>query len=57
MIVVSHSVYSDMVHAEIGQLVKSLSKNNYVDIYSILIKGDTWINEIYFSIYAIDYTF
>ncbi len=42
--VASHSVYSDMVHAEIGQFVSSLFKNNCVDIYSILIKGETWIN-------------
>ena len=56
MVNVPHSVYSDMLHSEIGQFVKSLFKNNYVDIYSILIKGETWINEIYFSIYAIVYT-
>jgi hypothetical protein len=49
----SHSVYSDMAHAKIGQFVKSLFKNNCVDIYSILIKGETWMKEIYFSVYAI----
>ena len=42
-----------MVHAEIGQFVESLFENNCVDIYSILIKGETWMKEIYFSIYAI----
>jgi hypothetical protein len=40
-IVVLHSVYSDMVHAEIGQFIESLLENNCVDIYSILIKGET----------------
>ena len=49
-IVVSHSVYSDMVHAEIGQFIESLLENNCEDIYSILNKGETWINEIYYSI-------
>ncbi len=44
-----------MVHAEIGQFVESLFENNYVDIYSILIKGEIWTNKIYFSIYAIVY--
>ena len=29
---VPHSVYSDMMHAEIGQFIESLFKNNYVDI-------------------------
>ena len=36
----SHSVYSDMLHDEIGQFVESLFENNCVDIYSILIKGE-----------------
>jgi hypothetical protein len=49
-VVVPHSVYSDMVHAEIGQLIESLLENNCVDIYSILIKGYTWIKENYFSV-------
>jgi hypothetical protein len=40
-IYVSHSVYSDMIHDEIGQFIMSLFENNYVDIYSILIKGET----------------
>ncbi len=39
--VVSHSVYSDIVHAEIEQFIISLFKNNYEDIYSILINGET----------------
>ncbi len=47
---VSHSVYSDMVHAEIGQFIKSLFENNCVDIYYILIKGETWMKETYFSV-------
>ncbi len=38
---VPHSVYSDMVHAEIGQFIESLLEYNCVDIYSILIKGET----------------
>ncbi len=50
----SHTVYSDMAHAEVGQFVESLFENNCVDINSILIKGETWINEIYFSIYGND---
>ncbi len=50
---VPHYVYSDIVHAEIGQFVESLFENNCVDIYSILIKGETCIKEIYFSIYVI----
>ncbi len=54
---VPHSVYSDIAHAEIGQSVKSLFINNCVDIYSILIIDETWMKEIYFSIYAIDDTF
>ncbi len=54
---VSHSIYYDMVHAEIGQFFESLFKNNCVDKYTILIKGEIWMNEIYFSIYAIDDTF
>ncbi len=54
---VSHSVYSDMVHAEIGQFVESLFENNCVDIYSILINREAWINEIYFSIYGYVDTF
>jgi hypothetical protein len=45
-----------MVHAEIGQFVESLFKNNCEDIYSILIKGEIWSNKIYFSICAIVYT-
>ncbi len=53
MVYVPHSVYSDKVHAEIGQYVMALFENNCVDIYSILIKGETWLNEIYFSVYAI----
>jgi hypothetical protein len=32
MVDVPHSIYSDMVHAEIGQFVESLFKNNFVDI-------------------------
>ncbi len=52
----SHSVYSDMIHAEIGQFIESLFENNCVDMYSILIKGESWINEIYLSIYGIDVT-
>ncbi len=56
-IVVSYSVYSDMVHAEMGQFVMSLFENNFEDIYSIMIKGETWIKEIYFSVYAIVNTF
>ncbi len=52
-VVVSHSVYSDIVHAEIGQFIESLFKYSCVDIYYILINGEAWINEIYFSIYAI----
>jgi hypothetical protein len=54
---VPHSIYSDMVHTEIGQFVESLLENNCVDIYSILIKGETWMKEIYFSVYAIVDTF
>ena len=54
---VPHTVYSDMVHAEIGQFIESLLKYNYEDIYSILINGETWMKEIYFSIYAIVDTF
>ncbi len=46
-----------MKHAEIGQFIESLFENNFVDIYSILIKGEIWINKIYFSIYGIDDTF
>jgi hypothetical protein len=42
-----------MLHAEIGQFVESLFENNCVDIYSILIKGETWIKENYFSFYSI----
>ena len=38
--VVPHSVYSDIVHAEIGQFVKSLFEINFVNIYSILMKGE-----------------
>ncbi len=38
---VPHSVYSEMVHAEIGQFVKSPFENNCVDIYYILINGET----------------
>ncbi len=53
----SHSVYYDMVHAEIGQFVESLFENSCEDIYSILMKGESWIKEIYFSIYAIVDTF
>jgi hypothetical protein len=41
-----------MKHAEIGQYVEALFKNNCVDIYYILIKGETWINKIYYSIYG-----
>ncbi len=52
-----HSVYSDMVHAEIRQFIESLFENNCVDIYYILINGETWIKEIYFSIYGIVNTF
>ncbi len=54
---VPHSVYSDIVHAEIGQFIESLFENNCVDIYCILIKGETWMKEIYFSVYAIVNTF
>jgi hypothetical protein len=36
----SHSVYSDMVQAEIGQFVESLFENSCDDINSILIKGE-----------------
>jgi hypothetical protein len=43
-----HSVYSDIMHAEIGQFVESLFENICVDIYSILINGEIWMNEIYF---------
>jgi hypothetical protein len=42
-----------MMHAEIGQFIGSLFENNCLDIYSILIKGETSINKIYFCIYAI----
>jgi hypothetical protein len=56
-VVVPHSVYSDILHREIGQFIESLFENNCVDNYTILIKGETWMNEIYFSIYAIDDTF
>jgi hypothetical protein len=45
---VTHSVYCNILHAEIGQFVKSLFENNFVDIYSILIKGEIWMKEIYF---------
>jgi hypothetical protein len=41
-----------MMHAEIGQFIESLFKNNCVDIYSILIKGEIWLKENYFLIYA-----
>ncbi len=51
---VPHSVYSDIVHSKIGQFVNSLFENNCEDIYSILLKGETWLNEIYFSFYDID---
>ena len=54
---VPHSVYSDMVHAEIGQYVESLFENSCEDIYSILIKGEGWINEIYFAVCCIVDTF
>ena len=40
-VVVPHSVYSDIVHAEIGQFFRSLIENNCVDIYSILMNGET----------------
>jgi hypothetical protein len=53
MVDAPHSVYSDMMHAEIAQFVESLFENNCLDIYYILIKGETWINKIYCSIYAI----
>ncbi len=53
IVVVPHSVCSDIEHSEIGQFVKSLFKNNCVDIYSILTKTVIWINENYFSIYII----
>ena len=42
-----------MMHAEIRQFIESLFENNCVDIYSILINGEIWLKEIYFSIYAI----
>ncbi len=54
---VPHSIYSEMMHAKIGQFVESMFENSYVDIYSILINGETWIKEIYFSIYGIVDTF
>ncbi len=57
MVDIAHSIYSDMVHVEIGQYVNSLFENNCVDIYSILIIGETWKEEIYFSIYGIVDTF
>ncbi len=47
---VPHSVYSDKVHAEIGQYVMALFENNCADIYSILIIGETWLKDIYFPI-------
>ncbi len=53
----SHSVCFDMKHAEIGQFVESLFENNWEDIYSILIKGDFNVYEIYFSTYGIFDTF
>ncbi len=53
----SHSVYSDMVQAEIGQFVESLFENSCDDINSILIKGEGWINEIYFAVWSIVDTF
>jgi hypothetical protein len=53
----SHSVYSDMVHFKIGQFVKSLFENSCEDIYSILIKGEGCINEIYFTVCGIFDTF
>ncbi len=50
----SHSVYYDMVHAEIGQFVESLFENSCEDIYSILIKCEwTWSHKIYFSVCGI----
>ncbi len=42
-----------MVQAEIGQFIESLFENNYEDIYFILIKGEIWMKEIYFSNYDI----
>ncbi len=45
------------MQSEIGQFVKSLLENNCVDIYSILINGETLIKEIYFSVCAIVDTF
>jgi hypothetical protein len=54
---VSQSYSSNIMHYEIGQFIGSLFKNNCVDIYSILIKGETWLNDIYFSIYAMVDTF
>ena len=50
---VPHSVYSDMVHAEIGQYVLALFENNCVDIYSILLNREIWLKDIYFPIYGI----
>ncbi len=44
-VVVPHSVYSDILHAEIEQFIESLFENSCVDIYYILIKvKETWIN-------------
>ncbi len=54
---VPHSVYFDIMHNEIWQFIESMFKYNCVDIYYILINGETWMKEIYFSIYAIDDNF
>ncbi len=37
---VSHSIYYYILHAEIGQFVRSLFENNCLDIYYILVKGE-----------------